>query len=226
MSELATEICGITKKYSDNSVLCDLNLKISKGSVTSLIGPNGSGKTTLFKIILGITDPDQGNVLINTEYKTGFLIEDLKPYENMNLIQNLTAFSLLNGNKISKSELNDILSIGFCKDISAKPIKKLSSGQKRKVYFAFSLLNNPDFIILDEPLNSLDLKERIDIISSIKYLRDSRSKTILISSHDLDSLYELCDTFCFLKQGRIGRILKKKDINPSELNRIFMDLYG
>lgn len=226
MSELSVELSGIEKRYSKKSVLCGLDLKIKKGSVTSVIGPNGSGKTTLFKIILGISDPDKGKVLINPEYKTGFMIEDLKPYENMNLIQNLTAFSLLDGKKISRAEINDIIAMSFCKDICKKPVKKLSAGQKRKVYFAFSLLNDPDLIILDEPLNSLDLKERIDMISSIKYLSDSRSKTILISSHDLDSLYEICNTFCFIKEGRTERVLEKKEIDSSELNSIFMELYG
>ena len=226
MSELSVELSGIEKNYSNKPVFYGLNLKIKKGSVTSIIGQNGSGKTTLFKIILGIIDQDKGNIVIEPEYKTGFLIEDLKPYENMNLIQNLTAFSLLDGKKISKSEINDIITMSFCKDISTKPIKKLSAGQKRKVYFAFSLLNDPDQIILDEPLNSLDLKERIDLISSIKYLRDSRSKTIIISSHDLDSLYEICDTFGFIKDGRIDLILEKEDIDPSELNSVFMNLYG
>ena len=226
MSELSVKLSEVVKNYSGISVLSGLNMDIIKGSVTSVIGPNGSGKTTLFKIILGITDPDNGRVILGPEQKKGFLIEDLKPYENLNLIQNLTAFSFLNGKSISSSETEDIITISFCKDICRKPLKKLSAGQKRKAYFAFSLLNDPELIILDEPLNSLDLKERIDLISSVKYLRDSRSKTILISSHDLDSLYEICDTFCFLKNGKIERIMNKKVIEPSELNRIFMELYG
>lgn len=226
MNEFPVKLCGIEKKYSAKPVLNELELKIKKGSVTSIIGPNGSGKTTLFKIILGISDPDRGSIMTDPGFKTGFLIEDLKPYENLNLIENLTAFSLLYGRSISKSETDDIVSMSFCTNICKKPIKKLSAGQKRKVYFAFSLLNDPDMIILDEPLNSLDLKERIDLISSIKYLRDSRSKTILISSHDLDSLYEICDTFCFLKDGKIEKVLEKNEIDTSGLNGIFMDLYG
>ncbi|MBN2858042.1 MAG: ABC transporter ATP-binding protein [Candidatus Delongbacteria bacterium] len=226
MSEISVELSKIDKKYSDKSVLSALDLKIKKSAVTSVIGPNGSGKTTLFKIILSITDPDNGHILADKEMKTGFLIEDLRPYENLNLMQNLAAFSLLEGKHVSASDAEDIITMSFCKDICRKPIKKLSAGQKRKAYFAFSLLSDPDLIILDEPLNSLDLKERIDLISSIKYLRDSRSKTIVISSHDLDSLYEICDTFCFLKDGRIERIMDKKEIAQSELNSIFMELYG
>ena len=95
----------------------------------------------------------------------------------------------------------------------------------RKIFFALSLLNDPEIMVLDEPLNSLDLKERIDIISSIRYLKENRGKTIIISSHDLNSLYELSDVFCFLKEGRIFQTLNKADIEQENLNELYLKLY-
>ena len=192
-------IRDLKKSYGDNTVFSDLNLDVERGKIISIIGPNGCGKTTLFKMILKISNPSDGTVNIHGGVTPGFLIEELIPFERLSLTDNLKAFSILSNTYGKNRSFNEIISASFCEKIKSKPFKQLSSGQKKKAMFALSLLNDPEVIILDEPFNSLDLKERIDIISSIRYLKESKNKTVMISSHDLTSLYDICDEFCFIK---------------------------
>ncbi|MFO7811164.1 MAG: ABC transporter ATP-binding protein [Candidatus Delongbacteria bacterium] len=220
------ELQKLKKSYSENQVLTGLDLKIEYGKVTSIIGPNGSGKTTLFKLILGISEPDSGIIIRDPGKSIGFLIEDLIPYERLSLTDNLRAFSLISDKNISRADIKEVVSVSFTEKIKSKTIRSLSAGQKRKALFAVSLLGDPDILILDEPLNSLDLKERIDILSSVRYLKESKNKTILISSHDLASLYEISDIFCFIKNGRVEKELTKKEMSPDQINSVFMELYG
>ncbi len=219
------EIKELKKHYSENTVLSDLNLNIPQNSILSVIGPNGCGKTTLFKLILGITDKNSGEISITPGARKGFMLDDCEPYEYLSLVQNLKAFSKISEIKINKNYIDYIISTSFCEKIKNKAYRSLSAGQKKKSLFAMSFINDPDMFILDEPLNSLDLKERIDMISSIKYLKEAKNKTILISSHDLASLYELCDIFCFLKNGKICRTVEKKDIDADSLHRIYLEIF-
>jgi len=225
MSSNIIELKKISKRYSDNSVLSNLDLNIPLNSVTSVIGPNGCGKTTLFKVILGITDHENGKINKVSNEDIGFMLDDCKYYDHLTLLQNLTAMSKLTKPRLTKKSLNDIISITFCDKIKSKPFKSLSSGQLKKALFALTLISDPNILILDEPLNSLDLKERIDMISTIRYLKEAKNKTILVSSHDLASLYELCDIFCFLKDGKIIHQTAKKEIDADKLSRLYLDIY-
>jgi len=225
MSSNIIELVKISKKYSEDSVLSNLDLNIPLNSVTSVIGPNGCGKTTLFKVILGITDHENGKINKVSNEDIGFMLDDCKYYDHLTLLQNLTAMSKLTKPRLTKKSLNDIISITFCDKIKSKPFKSLSSGQLKKALFALTLISDPNILILDEPLNSLDLKERIDMISTIRYLKEAKNKTILVSSHDLASLYELCDIFCFLKDGKIIHQAEKKEIDADRLSRLYLDIY-
>jgi ABC-2 type transport system ATP-binding protein len=225
MQEKIIELTNITKSYNKTHVLKELNLDIPENSITALIGPNGCGKTTLFKVILGITDHENGEIKKIPNDRIGFMLDDCRPYDRLSLYKNMMAVSILSGKTVTKTALNEIVASAFCGNIKNKPFRTLSSGQQKKALFSLSLINDPEVLILDEPLNSLDLKERIDIISSIKYINKSKNKTIIVSSHDLDSLYELCDLFCFIKNGRIFLTKEKKDICSDDLSSIFLEIY-
>lgn len=220
------QLNNIVKSFSGNHVFSGLDLDIKSNKITAIIGPNGCGKTTLFKIILGITDKCGGDIIKPDNSNFGFMIDDILPYGHLNLYQNMTALSKLSKKKINRKQILQIISDTFCDKIKSKPYKNLSSGQKRKAAFALTLLNDPEILILDEPLNSLDLKERIDIISAIKYMCKSHNKTVIISSHDLESLYEMCDEFCFIKEGRILSRFLKQDISSDDLTSGYLKIYS
>jgi len=225
MCENIIKLTSISKSYSGNTVFSDITFNVTRSKITSVIGPNGCGKTTLFKIILGMTDPEKGEILRPGRDSFGFMMDDYPPFSHLNLINNLNAFSKLYKTSVSKKKISNIISETFCDKIKSKIFRNLSAGQKKKVMFAISLLNDPEILILDEPLNSLDLKERIDMISSIKYMNRIRNKTLLVSSHDLNSLYELCDNFCFIKNDRIESVISKNNITSDELTDLYLHLY-
>lgn len=225
MADTIINIKGVSKSYSGNEVFSGLDIEIEKGKITSVIGPNGCGKTTFFRLILNTTDRNGGSIQRPCLSSFGFMLEDLVPFLHLNLIQNMTAFSKLSGKKLSRKKLDEIISDTFCGSIKNRPYKNLSSGQKRKFSFALSLVDDPEILVLDEPLNSLDLKERIDMISSVKYLNKELGKTFLISSHDLNSLYDLCDEFCFIKDRRITERYFKQDITQDELTSIYLEIF-
>ena len=225
MNEPVIQLNNIAKSFPGNQIFSGLDLVINRGKITAIIGPNGCGKTTLFRIILGITDKTSGDIIKPDNNKFGFMIDDIMPYGHLSLYQNMTALSILSEKGSSKKQIRQIISDTFCDKIKSKPFKNLSSGQKRKASFALTLLNDPEILILDEPLNSLDLKERIDIISAIKYMCKSRYKTVIISSHDLESLYEICDEFYFIKDGRIFSRFLKHDISSDDLTSRYLEIY-
>jgi ABC-type multidrug transport system ATPase subunit len=222
----AIKIKDLSKNYGKTTVLKGLDADFKSGAVTAVIGPNGSGKTTLFKILLGISNSDKGEVTKAKESKIGFMLENFKPYERLNLVDNLKAFSrLCNKCSMSRAYIKEILSFSFCEKFKFKKFGSLSAGQQRKFLFALSLVGEPEIVVLDEPLNSLDLKERIDMTSSIKYLKETRGTTIIVSSHDLSGLYDLCDEFFFLKDGRFIRSMNKADFEKDSINGIYLDIY-
>jgi ABC-2 type transport system ATP-binding protein len=225
LDEFDIVVKGLDKSYGKNIVLRGLEADFRKNIITAVIGPNGSGKTTLFKLILGISRPNGGTVVINNDTGIGFMLENFKPYERLSLVENMRAFSRLSRKDCGRDDLNSILSFTFCDKLRNKKFGTLSAGQQRKFLFALSLIGNPGIIILDEPLNSLDLKERIDMVTSIKYLKETRGTTIIVSSHDLTGLYELCDDFLFLKDGIIAKSMNRNEFSGDGINNIYLEIY-
>lgn len=222
----AVEIKGLVKKYKKLTAVENLSIDIKENLITAFIGPNGSGKTTLLKILLKITDYNEGDVKFIESYKTGFLSDEFTPYEHLTVKDNLRAFSNLKKipSKEISTEVERVLLITFLTDEKNKLYKDLSSGMKKKFHFGLALLGKPKLLILDEPFSALDLVGRKDFIAILKYLKEKRDTTIILSSHDLTSISDFCDEIIFLKKGEI--ILETNSSESlSSLNEKYMQFF-
>lgn len=216
---------NITKSYGDLCALKNVNLNVNKGSIYGLIGSNGAGKTTLLKILSGIYKQDCGDVLI----------DDKSIFENINLKSRLVFipdnpyfFAQYTVNDMAKfykevyESFNDDryekLKEAFNIDIHKK-ISSLSKGMQRQVAFWLSLSIMPDILILDEPLDGLDPVMRQKVKNLIIQDVAEREMTVIISSHNLRELEDMCDHIGILHKGSI-MIQKDLDDLKSDIHKI------
>jgi len=210
------EIAKITKVYNGVTVLNVPELKIKKGESFGLVGNNGAGKTTLFRCLLDLIRPNTGevissgeNVAKSTKWKShtgsyldeGFLIDFLTPEEYFQFLANI--------NGLTKGDLDDFhasFKEFFSGEILGKKkyIRDLSSGNQKKVGLAAALMSKPDVLILDEPFNSLDPTTQIRLKNLLKVLQKDKNVTMLISSHDLNHVTEVCGRIVVLHEGEIA----------------------
>jgi ABC-2 type transport system ATP-binding protein len=224
---------NLTKVYNGTKVLDILNLTIGKGESFGLVGNNGAGKTTLFRLILDLIRPQTGQVLSKEndvskteswKYYTGsyldrnFLIDFLTPEEYFEFngrIHGMSSEDL----KAFLSSMEDF----FNDEILGKKkfIRDLSKGNQQKIGVAAALMADPEVIILDEPFNGLDPSSQIRLINMLKKLDDQKDTTILVSSHDLSHVTEVCSRIAILEKGIIVKDLKTNENTLKELQSYF-----
>lgn len=203
---------NICKNFNSIKALNSINLNVYEGKIVGLVGPNGAGKTTTLRIISAILKPDRGEAYVydkdTTIYKKevkkliGYLPETPRLYENIKVIESITMFAKGRDISLSSNSLLALLKEWNLLEISNRPIKTLSKGQKQRVSFLCSLLHDPPLILLDEPFTGLDIESREFIRERIKIIREE-GKTILISSHDLDEVERLATTIAIIAKGEI-----------------------
>ena len=217
------EIKHLEKKYKDVSILKDVNMSIKKGSIYGLIGKNGSGKTTLIRIITGLQKPTSGiysiygipynnKDILNERNRIGAIIESPSIYNNLSAKDNLIVQFKNIGNP-ALDEVENLLKLVGLRNTGRKKVKYFSLGMKQRLGIAIALSSNPDFLILDEPINGLDPEGIIEIRELILDL-NKKGITILISSHYLDELSKIATDYGFLNNGKIV-----KEISAIELKQ-------
>ncbi len=203
------KVKNVTKFFDDFKVLSDISLAIPKGVIYGLVGPNGAGKTTIINHINGVLKPDEGEILINGE----------KIYENeklkqkvLNISDDWFYFSTFTIRQMANfyrdiypdfcceryEKLKDIFNID-----EKKQIRKLSKGMKKQVAFWLSLSAMPDVLILDEPLDGLDPVMRKQVLSLLIADVSDRELTVLVSSHNLRELEDICDWVGIIHNGHL-----------------------
>lgn len=212
------EVQEITKQYGDKVVLDKVGLLFNKGKITSLIGGNGAGKSTLLSVISRLLSQDGGVVLVDeknvTEYKSKVLAQRLSILKQSNHVRlKLTVRELVSFGRFpySQEKLNkeDILmvdrAIDFLnlKDIENSYIDELSGGQKQRAYMAMVVAQDTEYILLDEPLNNLDMKHSVQTMKIMRKLADELGKTIIIVLHDINFASHYSDYIVALKEGKI-----------------------
>ena len=227
------EVKNLTKEYSGVTVLNLPDLVIPKGECFGLVGNNGAGKTTFFRLILDLIRATSGQVLSNSNNVSksfdwkhytgsfldeGFLIDFLTPeeyFEFLGDINNLTSGDLEEFYKDFNEFFNDEV-LG-----KQKYIRDLSSGNQQKVGVAAAFIAKPDVLILDEPFNSLDPSTQIRLVNLLNNMKQEKQITMLISSHDLTHVTEVCDRIVILEQGEVVHDLMTTESTLKELESYF-----
>ena len=205
------QISDLSKSYNRKPALDAVSLTISKGEIYGLLGPNGAGKTTLIRIVNQIIAPDSGIIrfdgqLMNSEHlrQIGYLPEERGLYKNMYVLDHLVFLGKLRGLSAAEALRNsnywlEKLSIS---EWSKKKIETLSKGMAQKIQFIAALIHDPQFLILDEPLSGFDPVNVELILKELKELK-ANGKTILLSTHNMRSVEEICDRATLIHDAKI-----------------------
>ena len=221
MKDIILRTNNLTKKYKDFTALNNANITINKGDIYGLIGRNGAGKTTLMKVITTLTNKTNGEFylfdkddsdLTETKRRIGCLIENPAFFENLTAYQNLKYYAIQKG-IVDYSQIDKVLDLVKLSDSKNKKFKTFSIGMKQRLGIAFAMLDNPDFVILDEPINGLDPIGISELRETLKKLNEESNITMLISSHILSELYLLANRFCFIEKGKIIKELSKEELD-------------
>lgn len=215
--EYALRTFELTKKYGEKLAVNNVNINIPKGEVYGFVGKNGAGKTTLIRLVLGLANPTSGNFEFfggMNNYKArariGNLIESPAIYPNMTGQQNLTIFCKMLG--VNEEKIPELLNLVGLNDVGKKKAKDYSLGMKQRLGIAIALLGDPEFLILDEPINGLDPSGIIEVRDLIIKLNKEFGKTVLISSHILGELSKLSTCYGIISNGMLVEELTHEEL--------------
>lgn len=229
--ESKLKVENLTKIIQNKIILEDINFKVKKGEIVSIIGPSGCGKTTLLMTLIGIHKADKGNIYIDEENittkdvdkrKMGIIFQDYSLFENMTVIKNVTYALKFSKEKELKENREEIAkemlkSFGLEKHLNKYP-SQLSGGEKQRVAIARTLVLKPEIILLDEPLSALDVNSKISFKNLILEIREKYKNTILYVTHDQEDAFSMADRIIVMKDGKIRQNDYPENIikNPSD----------
>lgn len=242
------EVKNLVKKYGDKAVVDNVSLNIEKGKITSFIGPNGAGKSTVLSMISRIMDKDSGSVIIDGK--------ELEVWDNKELAKKISILKQSNNINV-RLTIKEIVSFGrypYCdgrltsedmkyvdeaieymklKDIENRYLDELSGGQRQRAYIAMVIAQNTEYVLLDEPLNNLDMKHSVSMMKVFRNLVDELGKTVVIVMHDINFASVYSDKIVVLKDGKIAKddctenIINKETLeNIYEINFDIKDING
>lgn len=224
MNQKVLEIKHLSKSYRKRTVVNDVNFCVYEGEIFGFIGPNGAGKSTTIKMITGLSSIDEGDVFINgfsvkNDFKkaienVGAIIESPELYNYMSGYDNLMYFAKLHKGVTKQRVLEVAKLVGLADRIHDK-VKKYSMGMKQRLGIAQALLHRPKLLILDEPTNGLDAYGIIEMRNLLKDISKKEKVAILISSHILAELEQICDTVAIINNGKIVELKALKQLHSS-----------
>lgn len=229
------ETKGLTKKYGEHLAVDHVNMHIEKGDIYGFVGENGAGKTTIIRLITGLASATEGNFelfgvdnnskeIAQAKKKLGGIVESVSINMSMNAMDNLGLQAILAGVKLTLSDKENLLKkVGLNpEEIAKKKVNSFSLGMRQRLGIAMTLVSNPEFIILDEPMNGLDPKGFIEIRDVILEL-NKEGITFLISSHILSELEKICTKIGFISHGKLIKELTIEDIHNQSKKRIVIE---
>lgn len=213
---------ALTKQYKHFKALSGVSMHVPKGAIYGFVGKNGAGKTTLIRLICGLSNPDSGRYslygidsrqkdIIKSRRRMGAVVETPSIYLNMTAEDNLKEQYRILGLP-SFEEIPALLELVGLENTGKKKVKNFSLGMRQRLGIAVALAGDPDFLVLDEPVNGLDPQGIVEIRELILKLNREHQITVLISSHILDELSRLATHYGFIDSGQIVREISAKDL--------------
>ena len=220
MNRVILSLKNIDKTYGKEQVLHNISFDIEQGEICGLIGENGAGKTTLMRILLGLIQSDKGEIKSVSQHKIGSIIESPALYPNLTGRQHLQYYKTRFG---LKTDIIKMLELVRLPQTSwDRKVKNYSLGMKQRLSIAIALLDNPELIILDEPVNGIDPQGISDLRKMILNLRDQLGVTFLISSHILSELEFITDKYIIMKKGKILNVMSSKELANDLSEKLFL----
>jgi ABC-2 type transport system ATP-binding protein len=211
---LAVETRHLSRQYGKLHAVQDLNLSIPQGSLFGLIGPNGAGKTTTLRMLAGLLAPSSGEILIAGELvrkdggdlqrRIGYMPDFYGVYEDMMVWEYLDFFARCHGlpPERRKQVVNELLELVDLSEKRDAYVQTLSRGMRQRLCLAHAMVHEPDVLLLDEPASGLDPRARVEMRELLREL-GAMGKTIVLSSHILVELAELCDSIAIIEKGKV-----------------------
>ena len=234
---MAIEIRNITKSYGSKKVVDNVSITIPTGKITSFIGPNGAGKSTVLSIMSRLLNADSGEIYLNGELLNRKKSSDiakqlaiLKQTNNINLrltIEDLVSFGRFpyskgNLTQTDRTFIDNAIAYMDLDDIRHQYIDNLSGGQRQRAYIAMTLAQDTDYILLDEPLNNLDMKHSVQIMQVLRKLVTELNKTVVIVIHDINFASCYSDYIVAMKNGKL---VQQGEVNHIMQSTVLQDIY-
>lgn len=231
------EIKNIQKKFSEQTVLENINLEIQKGEFFSLLGPSGCGKTTLLRIISGLENSDTGKIILEEkdvtnltpqQRKVGIVFQNYALFPNMNVSKNISYG--LEINKVSKEEINkkvtDVLKKVNLSHKANASVSELSGGEQQRASLARVIVNEPNLILFDEPLSNLDYALRLEARGELKRLQREAGITSVYVTHDQGEALALSDRIAVMNRGVIQQVGSPEELYNNPVNSFVAEFVG
>ncbi len=223
--EAVLSVNGLCKRYRQEKALDGLSLRVPQGAIYGLVGRNGSGKTTLFRLLTGLQKPTGGQFtlygisnedkeMIKARRRIGAIVEAPALYGSMNAMDNIR-YQYRTLGLPSDRNIGELLALVGLQDAGSKAVKNFSLGMRQRLGIAVALAGEPDFLLLDEPINGLDPQGIIEIRELLLRLNRERRTTILISSHILEELSKLATHYGFIDRGHMLKELTAPELEAA-----------
>lgn len=195
---------NLTKTYGKKDAAKDVNIHVREGEIYGLIGRNGAGKTTVMRMISGLSNPTSGSFSFNSDSRigVGVLIESPGIYPHFSAAENIR-LKCIAMNCYSKEYVDDLLLTVGLENAGKKEAGSFSLGMRQRLGIALALVGDPKMIVLDEPINGLDPQGIVEVRETLERLKEKKGITIMVSSHILDELSKLADSFGIIHEGRL-----------------------
>lgn len=223
---------NLTKGYGKTNVIEDVSFTVPKGKITSFIGPNGAGKSTVLGCISRLMSKDKGEVIIDEtslaqwdNHELAKKMAILKQSNHLNIrltVRELVSFGRFpyskgNLTKEDESHIDDAIEYLELKEYEHRYLDQLSGGQRQRAYIAMVLAQNTEYILLDEPLNNLDMKHAVQIMKVLRKMVDERGKTIVLVMHDINFASYYSDYMIALKKGKLVKACTTNEMIEKEV---------